>query len=175
MIKITETTGGVLFEEKQHFPRWLSLLLVSPVLVTMGLTLVIETTEKDKAWGLVLIAVVVTIQLIVFYLFYALQLQKVVTPDGLFYRWAPLQAHYRFIPRREIESMEVKRSPSMKFGAGSAPGYGKLNTVSDGMGVQLYLSHGRMMFFGTGDPVFFENALRELLKTNERDALVMQR
>ncbi len=163
-MKVKEPTGRVLFEERQSFPKWLGILLLSPVLIFVGLIVAMSTVEgTDKNEMMIAIAIIIPVELFCFYLFYFVRLHKIVTSDGLYYRWLPLQKNYRVIRKEDISSMELLKGPSMKYGPSWLPRYGKLYSVSDGMGVQLYFNNGKKAFFGTAESFLFERAIRDMV------------
>lgn len=161
-MKVNEPTGSMLFEEKQTFPKWLSLVLLSPVLLTIGLTLAIgSSTGSERQEMILALAIVIPVNVLSFFLMYATRFEKVVTLDGFFYRWTPLQKKYRWIRREEIRSMEFRPAPAHKLGYNYSFRHGYVHTMSSGKGWQVHLTNGKRMFFGTADPFLFERAIQE--------------
>ena len=99
MLKADETSGNILFEEKQNFPRWLNILVVGIILFTIVIALVAGYTgpkeERSDMWlGL---AVAVPIEILILVLFQNMQLEKIVTSNGLYFRWIPWQRKFRLM------------------------------------------------------------------------------
>ena len=166
-MKVTEPTGAVLFEEKQHFPRWLIILMLSPILITVGVTLAISMSEQDRSEMWIALAIVVPMQFIMLYLFYNVQFEKLVTKDGLYYRWTIIQKKYRVITKAEIEKIELRKPPSLKYGKNYTFSHGKVYNVSDKVGLQLYLKNGKKVFFGTGDTFSFNQSMIQLTRSEK--------
>jgi len=163
MKKVVEPTGGMLFRESQPFPKWLRMLTLSPVVVTLALTLGIglSVNEGRKEMWLALL-IVIPPNVLLFVLFRATKLEKVVTRDGLFYRWLPYQRRYTHVARGSVERTEIRKGPRLKYGRASHSGYGRINSMNDGDGIQLYLRNGKMLFFGTAEPRLFQRAIKEV-------------
>lgn len=125
-MKVVEPTGTVLFEEKQHFPRWLLILMLSPILITVGVTLAVSVRNPDVSELWISLAIVVPIQLMMLYLFSHVQFEKLVTKDGLYYRWTIIQKKYRVLPKVEIKKRELRKPPSLKYGQNYTFSHGKV-------------------------------------------------
>lgn len=166
MLKAVEPSGGILFEEKQRFPRWLSFLIIGICVFSLVLTLVVSfvvSDEKQDAWiGLV---IALPTQVLVIYLLQKLQLEKIVTTNGLYYRWKPWHRKYRVLEKDGIASMEERNGPPMNYGFGWFPGYGRFHNASDGKGLQLYLVNGKKIYFSTNDIAFFKKAVQQLISS----------
>lgn len=169
MKKVYEPSGALMFSEKQHFPKWLSWLMLAPVMFTAGIIVFIRTqedvneTEMKLALGLVIL-----VQAILFIWFLRAQLEKVVTSNGLYYRWSPLQKKYRVIEKEEIKGAELRKSPLSKYGSNYVLGYGRVHKVGPGLGVQVFMSNGKKIFFSAADAGSFQKALDELVISNRK-------
>jgi len=165
MLKAYETSGNVLFEEKQKFPRWLNWLLIGVILWTLGIILVAGLAgpeeQRNHIWLALLTAMPIEIPLVI--LFRYVQLEKIVTSNGLYYRWRPWQKKYRYIEKETIESVEARSFPFLSYGMGWAPGYGRYHRADSGEGLQLYLKNGKRYYFGTADVDSFKKAMNHLL------------
>ena len=162
IMKLAEPTGGVLFEEKQSFPKWLLALVLSPLIVTIVVTIAVSSSQ-ERSEVLLALAIIIPVEILMFFIFYKVRLEKTVTRDGLFYRWFPVQKKYRMIAKDEIESLELRRPPFMNYGHGYYPGYGRYHNMNQGEGMQVYLKNGKKVFFGSNDLLSFENSLREIV------------
>lgn len=158
-----------MFSEKQRFPKWFSWLILSPLMLTIGILIFISTTEEsDKNEVIFVLFIVMPLQLIMFLLFYRSQLEKVVTTNGMYYRWTPLQKKYRVIEKEEIGETELRRSPLLKLGSNWMPGYGRIHSASHGEGVQIFKTNGKKIFFSAADPASFRKALEVLVMSNRK-------
>ncbi|MGZ5191487.1 MAG: hypothetical protein ACXWCZ_10735 [Flavisolibacter sp.] len=160
-MKVAEPTGAVLFEEKQYFPRWLLVMMLSPILITVGITMVMSIRNSDKSEMWIALAIAVPIQLIMLYLFFNVQLEKLVTKDGLYYRWTIIQKKFRVITKAEIEKIELRKPPSLGYGKKYTLSHGKVHNLSDKEGLQLYLKNGKKVFFGTAETFSFNQAMTQ--------------
>ena len=165
MLKAYEASGNVLFEEKQKFPKWLNWLLVGVILWTLAIILIAGFTgpveQRNDIWLALAIAMPIEIPLII--LFRYVQLEKIVTSNGLYYRWRPWQKRYRYIEKETIESFEVRRFPFMSYGMGWFPGYGRYHNAGSGEGLQLYLQNGKRFYFSSADVDSFKRAMSHLV------------
>ena len=169
MLKAYEPTGSILFEEKQKFPNWLYVMVVAIIVFTIALTLIAGlTTAKGKNESWISLAISVPLELFIVYLFQQLQLEKVVTSNGLYFRWKSWQKKFRIIDKEELEAIEVRRFPFLSYGFGWLPGYGRYHNASRGEGIQLYLKNGRRFFFSTADKTAFVAALQNLIFSNSK-------
>jgi hypothetical protein len=166
MLKADETSGNVLFEEVQKFPRWVGWMVRLGMGITVLGLLVGLITEKEKMAMVIALAVVIPIAVFAVYLNSNTQLEKIVTSNGLYYRWKPWQRKYRVIEKESIKSFEVRNSLPLHYGIGWFPGYGKIHNASTGEGMQLYLLNGRKIFFSTLDTSFFKKSLDTITSSN---------
>ena len=172
MLKADETTGMVLFEEDQKPPQWLLIIIGGIMLFTIisiffsGLN---GIGNRDEMWlGL---AIAVPVQVLVMILFQHMQLEKIVTTNGLYYRWKPWQKKYRVIEKESIDKIEVRKGPVFKYGFGWSPFYGRYHNACGGQGIQLRLVNGNRIFFSTFDVAAFQQALQNLISYNPKNSL----
>ncbi len=163
-MKVSEPTGVILFEEVQHFPKWLKLFMICSVLITLAVPfLSVQKNHYNKVW--LALAIAIPIQLILYFSFIYIKLEKIVTRNGLFYRWLPLQKKFSVLLQPDIKKIELRQSPMFQYGYGIFPGFGQYHNMSNGKGIQLWLVNGRKVFFGSDDPLSFEKSVREFLST----------
>lgn len=170
MLKADETSGSILFEEKQKFPGWLNLLMAGIILLTVAIVLIAGLTgpaeKRSDMWvGLI---VAIPIEILVILLFQNVQLEKTVTTNGLYFRWKPWQRKFRMIERESIQGLKVRNSPPLNYGIHWFPGYGWVHNASAGEGMQLYLMNGKRIFFSTSDISFFKRALDNITSSNPK-------
>ena len=172
-MKAYETSGNVLFEEKQKFPSWLTLLMGSILLLTIVIILITGFTrpEEDRKEMWAGLVVAIAAEIFVIALFLNVQLEKIVTTNGLYYRWSPWQKRFRVIEKESIKGFELRSGPPLNYGIHWFPGYGWVHNASTGEGLQLYLVNGRRMFFSTADASFFRRALQNLISFNPKQSM----
>ncbi|MGZ8544924.1 MAG: hypothetical protein ACXWV0_06485 [Flavisolibacter sp.] len=169
MEKAYETSGSYLFGEKQRFPKWLSLLMIIPVAITAGLMLFLANQEEaDKIEMWVTLAIVIPMQLILFILFRKARLEKVVTTNGFYYRWLPVQSKFRVIEKDTIREAFIRRAPSINYGSNWVPGYGRVHMAKRGDGIDILKADGKRIFFSSDDPQSLLKALQELIRSNRK-------
>ena len=91
MRKVDETSGKLLFEEREKFPRWMFvlilLIMLSTIAITIGASLAMGNQSgsvKEDMW--IALALTIPVEGIIFYLFTISRLEKIVTSNGLYYR-----------------------------------------------------------------------------------------
>jgi hypothetical protein len=169
MRKAEDISGTVLFTETIALPRWIIVLLISSAAFVVLLTLALGITLKDDAKeSMLALVIVVPLQLVIIYFYRRMKLEKVVTSNGLYYKWLALHKKYRVIEKPDIETVQVKKPPFMQYGLGWRFGYGSYHSVNDKDGIQLFLSNGKKVFFGTGNITHFASALEQLLSPTRK-------
>ena len=169
MLKPYETSGNYLFGEKEKFPKWLSWLMILPVAIVAGLMVKLPSLEEaDRKEMWIALAIVLPLQVILFIAFQKARLEKVVTSNGLYFRWLPLQKKFRVIEKEMISSVSVSRAPLLNYGSNWVPGYGRMHMASKGEGVEVIKTDGKKIFFSTADPHSMARALEELIRSNSK-------
>src|SRR5687768_17408525 len=162
-MKVAEPTGSVIFEEKQHFPRWLSIIMLSPILFTIGVWIAVFAGKNNSSEMWLALAVIIPIQLVMLYLFFNVQLEKIVTKNALYFRWTIFHKKYRVIDKKEIENIELRKPPLRKFGQRYVIGQGWMYNVSNNEVLGIHLRNGKKVFFGSADPFSFQRAVNEMI------------
>jgi hypothetical protein len=163
MLKAEEFSGNLIFEEKQKYPRWITWLIRGAMLLAVLGMVIGLVTGKEKREMIIAVIIVIPAAAIVLYLSSNAQLEKIVTSNGLYYRWRPWNKKYRVIEKGNIESIRTRRFPFKNYGFGWFPGFGFYHNASSGEGLQLTLKNGRNYFFSTGNKASFGAALRQLI------------
>lgn len=162
MLKAYETSGKVLFEETQKYPKWVSWLVRSGMLITILGLLIALLAEKDKTEVLIALGLVVPIAALAIYFNSNIQLEKIVTSNGLYYRWKPWHKRFRVIEKEVISSVDKRKFPFLNYGFGWFPTYGWHHNAGR-EGVQLYLKNGNKFFFSANNAELFEKTLQSLI------------
>lgn len=169
MKKAYEPSGGFLMEEKQRFPRWLVIMLIAIVSLTLvGMAVMAIMMESERGEALLGLAIAAPIEIVVIYAFLKARLETVVTTNGFYYRWRPLQGKYRLIEKEDIRSFEFRDAPMLNYGYGWFPGYGRFHNADRGEGLQLYLKNGSKVFFSSRETALLQKAMEQLLSSNRK-------
>lgn len=172
MLQTDETSGNILFEEKQKFPAWLNILMAGIILLTIAIVLIAgltgPTEKRNDIW--IGLAIAIALEVLVIVLFQNVRLEKIVTSNGLYFRWIPWQRKFGLIERGSIKSFEVRNSPPLNYGIHWFPGYGWVHNASAGEGMQLYLVNEKRIFFSTSDITFFKKALENIIASNPKQS-----
>ncbi len=170
MLKTDETSGSVLFEEKQKFPGWIKLLITTILLLTIIIVLIdgLKRSSVQRADKWIAFAIAIPVEILVIVLFQNLTLEKTVTSNGLYFRWKSWQKKFRFIEKESIKSFELRNSPPLNYGIHWFPGYGWVHNASAGEGLQLYLKNGKRFFFSTADVDSFKKAMDSLINPDTK-------
>lgn len=169
MLKAYETSGNYLFGEKEKFPKWLSWLMIVPLAIVAGLMVMLprmDEADRQEMW--IALAIVLPLQVILIIVFQKAKLEKVVTSNGLYFRWLPLQKKFRVIEKEMIRSVSVTRAPVLNYGSNWVPGYGRMHMASKGEGVEVIKTDGKKIFFSAADPYTMVKALEELIRSNSK-------
>jgi len=169
MLKADETSGNTLFEEKQRFPGWLNILIIGITMITIAIILIAGLTgpkeERNQIWIALVIAI--PIEIFIIFLFRSMCLEKIVTSNGLYFRWMTWQRRFRVIEKENIKSFEVRNTPPLNYGIHWFPGYGWVHNASGGQGLQFYLVNGNRVFLGTADIDSFAKAMNTLINRSQ--------
>jgi len=171
MLKVFETSGHILFEETQKYPQWAKWLVRLAMLITIAGWLLAFIADKEKPGLAIGLAVITPISILVIYLNSIIRLEKIVTSNGLYYKWKPWHKRFRVIQKEDISSFSYRKFPFMKFGSGWLPTYGWYHIASRGAGIQLFLKDNHKFFFSTNEKNLFEKALQNMISSNPKSRM----
>lgn len=162
--------GNILFKEEQYFRvKWIWWIIAISMLSCIGITIGVAIADKksgNEAW--IAVAIVIPLEAIIAWMMYITKLQTVLTTEGLYYKWGPLQRSFRFIAVNEVEEVEMRKGPSMSYGSHWVPGYGRVHNVGPGKGFQFTLKKGKRIFIGTQKITAFENAVDKIMAVQRK-------
>ena len=144
--------GDIVFKETQQFRQPLIWLLVlSPVLLTIGLAIFtntdISTQKIDKTIALVIIIV---LDMLILFFLYKTTFETIVTDWAVYYRWSPFTRKYRMIMMSDIDKVSIRKSPFLQIGYKRMVwGYGRMHNPGAKEGLQFILKSGRKIFIGS--------------------------
>lgn len=156
--------GNIVFKETQRFSQtWFWLLLISPILVSIGIIIfAMESAEKKEAWFV--IPFVLILNLVILYGFFVTRLDLIVTDWAVYYRWRPFTRNFRQISRFDIKEARIRKSPFLQVGSKRMViGYGHVQHSGSKEGVQFVLHSGKKIFIGSEKVKSFYRAVEALV------------
>lgn len=163
--------GVITFKETQQFrQKWFWMLLIFPILLTIGLIILIspETGEDGQA-ELVISVVVIPVNLIILYCFYITKFETAVTEVGVYYRWYPFIKKYSTISKFDIAEIRIKKSPFLQVGSKTMVwGYGRVHNPGSAKGLHFILKSGKRIFIGSQKIGGFKQAVEKLIPVSTK-------
>jgi hypothetical protein len=148
----------VYFSEKQRFTQawlWISFGLQSSVALT-----ILFLIPNPATWWVVGITAAVAL------LLSTATLHTQVRPDGIHYRFFPFHRRWRHIPRQDIRWYYLRTyEPISEYGGWGlrrSAKHGRAYNTRGDQGLQLELTNGQKILFGTGHGEAFREALERL-------------
>jgi hypothetical protein len=158
---------GLLYHEVQHFRQlWLWILILGISLVAIWS--LIQQIFLDTPFGnnpapdAVLIIIVIVFGFLFPATFYKMNLTTEVCGDGIYYRFFPFHLSFHKIKLEDIVECQVRSYSTLKDYGGWGIRYGRMGkayNVSGDRGVQLKLSKGSRLLFGSQKPEEFAAAI----------------
>lgn len=156
-----------LYREVQHFRQlWLWILLLCIALTAIwGM---VQQLFLGKPFGnnpapdVILIIIVIIFGFGFPYLFYKINLTTEVHSDGIYYRFFPFHLSFHKIGLEDLAEYEVQTYNALKDYGGWGIRYGRKGkgyNVSGNCGVQLELSNGDRLLFGSQKAEEFTKAI----------------
>jgi hypothetical protein len=161
---IKEIRGNIEFKEEQRFHQpWFWILILSPVLVSIIVTVAMSVnTFEHNNEGLLSLAIVVPVNLLMLYLFFITRFEIVVTDEAVYYKWPPFNRKFRCIARADIFEVRVRKSPLLQLGYKRVIGYGRVHNLGAAKGLQFVLRSGRKIFISSEKINSFQQAVEKL-------------
>jgi hypothetical protein len=168
----------VLFKETQQFRQWWWIILILgitiPVIVLSIYSLYQQTVKGIPVGGSpapngVLIAQLF-FMIILLWFFFSMKLEVWIDQDGIHYRFFPLIYKNKILSRDEIQRYEIRKyNAILEYGGWGTKGSffsrkGKAFNVSGNIGLQLYLTNGKKVLFGTQRSQAIIYAMDEMMK-----------
>lgn len=166
----------VLFKEEQQFRQWWWIILILgttiPAMVMSIYALYQQTVRgiqvgDSPAPNGVLIVVLVFLCAMLWG-YFSLKLEVWIDQDGIHYRFFPLIRKNKLISKAEIERFEIRKyNPIIDYGGWGTKRsfkWGRAYNVSGNIGLQLYLTSGKKVLFGTQRSQAIMYAMDEIMK-----------
>jgi len=168
----------VLFKEEQQFRQWWYIILILasivPVMVMCVYTLYMQTIKNvqvgDSPPPNAVLIVIFIAMCISLWVTFSLKLEVWIDQDGIHYRFSPLIFKNKLISKAEIRRYEIRKYNAIfdYGGRGIRTGFGhkwgKAYSVSGNIGLQLYLTNGKKVLFGTQRSQAIMYAMDEIMK-----------
>ena len=168
----------VLFKEEQRFTQWwLWLIIISSALISIVPFMIGIYVQEvlGKPWGnnptntLGLIIVLIFVLLLIgsiSILILKMRLKLEIKPDGLWFCYPPLVQKWKCIKKEDIARFEVRNyRPVTEYGGWGIKGSSrsKAYNISGNTGLQLYLTNGRKVLFGTQKSQAIKYAMEKMM------------
>jgi hypothetical protein len=168
----------VLFREEQQFRQWWWIVLILgatiPAMVMCIYSLYqqvvrgIQVGNSPAPNGMLIIVIIFLC--IMLWGYFSLKLEVWIDQYGIHYRFFPLIFRNKLISKAEIERFEIRKYNSIidYGGWGVRHGFGRkwqrAYNVSGNIGLQLYLTNGKKVLFGTQRSQAILYAMDEMMK-----------
>ncbi|MFA5326596.1 MAG: hypothetical protein WC384_02270 [Prolixibacteraceae bacterium] len=169
----------VLFKETQQFRQWWSVVLMLastvPVLI-FSIYAFIQQVFRGIQVGDNPAPNVVLVSLFFFMLvfiwgFFSMKLEVEINEEGIHYRFFPLIRNVKMISKGEIQRFEIRKyKPILDYGGWGVKRkfkWGRAYNVSGNIGLQLYLTNGKKVLFGTQRSQAIKYAMDEVIKRKQ--------
>lgn len=167
----------ILFKETQQFRQWWYIVLILgatvPVMVMCIYTLYqqmirgIQVGDSPAPDGVLI--VVFFVLCLMLWIWFSLKLEVWIDRNGIHFRFFPLIYKERIISKEEIQRFEIRKyNPIINYGGWGLKRsfkWGKAYNVSGNIGLQLYLTNGKKVLFGTQRSQAINYAMEEMMKT----------
>ena len=173
------------FKEEQYFSNpwfWVFLIVVFTASLTPTCVALYSGLVLGKPYGenpssteslIIILAILVVLYLFVVLMFKKMKLVTEVNQDGFFYSYPPFITKSRKIDPDEIAEFKIRKYRPIREYSGwgirySWEGSGRAFSVKGKTGLQLYLTNGKKILFGTqrGDALL--RAMNKMMK-EEKD------
>ncbi len=168
----------ILFKETQQFRQWWVMLFILaatvPAMIYNVYGFFSEVVQQIPVGNTPTPAYVFAISFFVLALalwsFFVMKLEVWIDREGIHYRFFPQIFRTRLISKAEIQRYEIRKySPLVDYGGwgvrrGFGRKWGRGYIVIGNMGLQLYLSNGKKVLFGTQRSQAILYAMDEMMK-----------
>ena len=169
------------FREEQHFSNpgfWAFLIFVltisfSPLVIELYNQVVLKKVAGENATStetiLIILFVMIIIYVVIIIMFKKMRLITEVGDDAFYFRYPPFILKNKQIDKTRIERFEVRKYKpireyggwGIRMGSGKA---GKAYNVKGKIGLQLYLTNGKKVLFGTQRGDAIKRAMNKLMQ-----------
>jgi len=166
----------VLFKETQQFRQWWNILLILvatvPAMIFAGYALyqqlVYGIQVGDEPAPNAVLIIVIVVMMILIWAYLAMKLETWIDQEGIHYRFWPLIFKQRLISIHEIQRYEIRQyRPIFDYGGWGIKKslrWGRAYNISGNIGLQLYLTNGKKVLFGTQRSQAIMYAMDDIMK-----------
>jgi hypothetical protein len=157
----------ILFEEKQQFRQWW-LWLIMLLIVGDAIWQFIQVIENPAHATFSEVAapgIIAALPLIIVFFIKSLTLHTMITNEGVYVRFGPIQKKFRFYPWEDIATLHIRKyAPISEYGGWGIRGWGsnKAYNTSGDTGLQLKFKNGNKLLIGTQQPSVLREALSQI-------------
>jgi hypothetical protein len=151
-MRVAQPYGKKLFKEVQYLRQtWAWWMVIISTIFPLALVTVILFADKETTPGqkIVVFSIVFGTNLINILVVYIVRLETVITEEAIFYRWWPFRKKYMVVPWNDVKEAAIKKYPFFNLGYHKRKGFGKVNVVKTGNGLQLALTNDQQIYLGT--------------------------
>ena len=151
----------VLFKEEQQFRQWWYIMLIMVSVVPSMLFCVYAFYQQvvngiqvgDSPAPNAFLIVIFVVLCVILWSVFVMKLEVWVDETGIHYRFFPLIFKPKVILKNEIQRFEIRKySPIFDYGGWGIKRrfkWGRAYNVSGNIGLQIYLTNGKKVLFGT--------------------------
>jgi hypothetical protein len=169
----------ILFREEQQFREWwrtiIVLISIVPAIITLVYSLMRLNGNNDpfgrSSMPVPIIVIFLIFLLTSLWVYFSYKLEVWINEEGINYRFFPLIYKNKLISREEIQRYEIRKyNPIFDYGGrgirhGFGRKWGRAYIVSGNTGLQLYLTNGKKVLFGTQRSQAILYAMDEMMKS----------
>ncbi len=176
---ISNPMNKVLFKEEQQFRQWWWIVMILGTIVP-AMVMCIYALYQQTVRGIqvgdspapngILIGTFFFL-CVALWVYFSLKLEVWIDHDGIHYCFFPMIMKNKFISKEQIQRFEIRKySPIIDYGGwGIRRSFGRkwqrAFNVSGNIGLQLYLTDGKKVLFGTQRSQAIMYAMDEMMKT----------
>jgi hypothetical protein len=168
----------ILFREEQQFREWWRTIIVLVSSVPAIITLVysqMRLNGNNDPFGhpsmpITTVVISLIFLLLTLWVYFSYKLEVWINEEGINYRFFPLIYKNKLISKEEIQHYEIRKySAIIDYGGrgirrGFGRKWGKAYTISGNIGLQLYLTNGKKVLFGTQRSQAIIYSMDEIMK-----------
>jgi hypothetical protein len=168
----------ILFREEQQFREWWRTIIFLasgvPAMITLVYVFMKLNGNNDPFDTSSITVSVLAFSVVVFsislWVYFSYKLEVWINEEGINYSFFPLIHKNKLISKTEIQRYEIREySPILDYGGrgirhGFGRKWGKAYTLSGNIGLQLYLTNGKKVLFGTQRSQAIIYAMNEMMK-----------
>ena len=168
----------IIFREEQQFREWwrtiIVLIPIVPAIITLVYSLMKLNSNNDPFGRSPMPASIIIISIIFLlsslWVYFSYKLEVWINEEGINYSFFPLIYKKKLISKAEIQRYEIRKyNPLIDYGGrgirhGFGHKWGRAFIISGNIGLQLYLTNGKKVLFGTQRSQAIIYAMDEMMK-----------